>query len=102
MLSNLITNLYDCHYDQFFLALGTFLLRLELPIMDSRVLSCPPRLNTPAIIASVTTLCLHRPGAAHQGVQPTPRQLREPFTRRVGASIRREQGLGRDVRAFVL
>ena len=23
MLANLITNLYDCHYDQFFLALGT-------------------------------------------------------------------------------
>lgn len=97
VLGDLVKNLYDCHYDKFFVALGEYRIRPAPAVTDTdTAIPSNPRTNTPPALTAASTPCtLLRPRDAHPCVHAAARVIPQPHHREPEHGVRRQRGIYR-------
>lgn len=99
VLGDLIKNLYDCHYDKFFIALG---MSLPLPLSPNLTISNSyPRTNPPPSLTRPCTACtILRPRDAYPRLFPTTRIIPQSHHGKPQRRFRCQRRFRRRVRPF--
>ena len=106
VLGDLVKNLYECHYDKFFVALGTSSSIHPYPFTTANLppqfLSSYPRTDTPySLTHPLTTRKILCTRDAYPGVFSTPRVLPQLDPRESCRCVRRQCPVRRQVQPFL-